>query len=433
MIGNGIKSEEMSQEHKEKVENIIQYDTFLKEMAISKSCCYVESCCFEICSSCCFKPGSGVSRKRVKPNMYQILGLDMKQELKENKKDIKQQERNIEQAFEKSMEKYDPTQNQEHGNEIIVDKLRETCNELKMLKTRVEHVNDYEYQSSSCLLNYYGCCHCDCSCAFWRSLFYPLEVSKDESKISRKFQCSRFFMLLVSVCVTVLGFFLSSILGRDITTTLLRGHLVPAIEGALGGAGTFLIAEAFNKDLKPRNCLIILFLGLIFGASTEVSIHAIIADLHFSKLSSVLEEMIIGLFTGFVGGFLSWLSNIIQSYCFEREILNRRSLVIFFFCGPLLGSCLGALIGCASGVLKVELSQNTGLDTFGFVSFVKATFLRSQRRYVKCCTTNVKNLAEKQSKKQIKIKANENQKHQSDLSLGSVHSINMSCFCCCSF
>ena len=435
----------MSREHKEKIENIIQCNTFIKEMAIPKSCCYVESCCFKICSSCCFKPGSGVCKKKVKPNMYQILGLDMKQELKENKEDIAQQERNIEQAFAKSMKKYNPTQNREHGNEIIVDKLQEARDKLKMLETRVEHVNDYEYQSSSCFLNYYGCCHCDCSCAFWRSLLYPLQVSKDDkshiskdgqqyerkSKISRKFQCCQFFMLLVSVCLAGLGFSFSFLFGPDITTTLLRGYVVAGFGGGLAGAGTLGFFATLNKELEPRNYLIILFLGSIFGASTEVISHAIIEELHFSKMTPVLEEMIIGLITGFVGSILSWFSNIIQSCCFERETLNTASIVIYFCCGPVLGSCLGAIIGCASGALKVELTQDTGLDTFTFVSFVKRLFLRTQRRCVKCCTTNVKNLAQKKAKDEIKIKANKNQKHQIDLSSGSVQSINMSCFCCC--
>ena len=115
VILNGLKSEELSQYYKEKIENTVQYDTFMRKRC-SKSYSSVGcSCC-----CCCFKPVCGVCKKKAKPNMYQILGLDMKQEFKKN---IGQQNKNIKQAFENSIKKYDPGKNAKHGNQLIVGKI----------------------------------------------------------------------------------------------------------------------------------------------------------------------------------------------------------------------------------------------------------------------------------------------------------------------
>ena len=399
----------------------------MKEKAISKSCCCCESCCFEIRSSCCLKPHSVVCRKKVKPNMYQILGLDMKQELKQ---DIKQQKKNIKDAFEKSKEKY-------NGNERIVIKLQEASDELKVLETRVKHVNDYEYGRSCCFLNYYNCCHCDCSCAFWCSLLCPLQVSGDgenhnsedmqqsesKSRISRKCHWDRCVMLMVSLFLTILGILLLIVFGLVVTTTSVEDYIVAVFEGGLLGAGPLGYFATLNKNLTTCNYIITLALGFLFGASTQVSSHAITEKIHFSKMSPVLEEMLIGLMTGLVGGILSWLLNIIRSFCFERETLSKVSVVMYFCCGPILGVILGGIIGCASGALKVTLTQDTGLDTFTFVSWVKILFFRTQRKCVKFCTGNVITLAEKAAIK--------HRKDQSDLCSDSVQSINFNCCCCC--
>lgn len=381
VILNGLKSEELSQYYKEKIENTVQYDTFMRKCCL-KSYSSVGCCC----CCCCFKPVCGVCRKKAKPNMYQILGLDMKQEFKKN---IGQQNKNIKQAFENSIKKYDPGKNAKHGNQLIVGKIQEANKVLENPKKRVEYVNKYEHKRSCCFWSYYACCDCGCSCDYLRSLFFPLqapqETFQDSDKIWRETQYCRIVMLIISFLFYIGGTTLTIfVFGPGIRTTPQGIYSGAFLGGALAVAGYFGGSRNLNeKDFKLKDWVISSVLGMLFGGISEIISWTLFEKVHLSNLSPVLEEMIVGVITGITGGFLSWVGNVSENTYFSRETLTLKSLGVFFVCSLVVGILLGGISGCISALVKRKLTQDTSIDEFTLVSWLKRCILKTHPERVR--------------------------------------------------
>ena len=379
VILNGLESKELSEDYKEKIENTVQYDTFMRKPGLKNYSSCSCSCC---CS--CFKPVCGVCRKKVKPNMYQILGLDMKQEFEKN---IEQQNKNIKQAFENSMKKYDPAENEEHGNRLIVGKIQEAREELENPEKRVKYVNKYEHESPCCFWSYYACCHCGCSCDSLRSAFYPLQtpqenLARDSDKISRETQCCRILMLIFSVLCCIAGTILTIfVIGPGVSTTPQGIYSGAAFGGVLTGAG-FLggFRNLSEEGFKLIDLVISSFLGGFFGGISEVISCVVFEEFHLTNWSPVVEEMIVGIITGATGSSLSWVANVSEDFCFSRETLTGKSLFIYFLCSLVVGVFVGGIIGCIGGAVKREITQNTSIDEFTIVSLVQKFILKNQRK-----------------------------------------------------